>query len=402
MEILAIIPARGGSKGIPRKNVLPLAGKPLIAHNIAAALASRRVTRVVVSTDDPEIAAAARAHGAEVVMRPDALAGDMARSEDALLHVLDTLEETEGYRPDAIAFLQCTSPLTAPEDIDGTLAALEEQQADSALAVVPFHYFLWSRGEDGSAEGINHDKSFRLMRQQREPEFVETGAVYAMRIEGFRQARFRFFGKTAMHEIPVEHWQEIDEPADFRIAEERMARLARARSVVDGRLEGDALPDRIAALVMDFDGVLTDDRVFVSSAGEESVACSRSDGMGIELLRKAGLAMSVISKEQNAVVAARCRKLKLECSHGIETKLPLFLHWLEEQGIAPADAIYIGNDINDLPCMEAAGCAVAPADAHPRARAAARIVLNANGGRGAIRELADMLIASGRIAAAGA
>ncbi|ARU17041.1 acylneuraminate cytidylyltransferase [Croceicoccus marinus] len=401
MEILAIIPARGGSKGIPRKNVLPLAGKPLIAHNIAAALASRRVTRVVVSTDDEEIAATARAHGAEVVMRPDALAGDVARSEDALLHVLDTLEDAEGYRPDAIAFLQCTSPLTAPDDIDGTLAALDEQNADSALAVVPFHYFLWSRGDDGSAEGINHDKSFRLMRQQRTPEFVETGAVYAMRTDGFRQAKFRFFGKTAMHEIPVEHWQEIDEPADFRIAEERMARLARARPVVDGRPEADALPARIAALVMDFDGVLTDDRVFVSSAGEESVACSRSDGMGIELLRKAGLAMTVISKEQNAVVAARCRKLKLECSHGIDTKLPLFLHWLEERGIAPADAVYIGNDVNDLPCMEAAGCAVAPADAHPKARAAARIVLNANGGRGAIRELADMLIASGRIAAIG-
>ncbi|QNE05550.1 acylneuraminate cytidylyltransferase [Croceicoccus marinus] len=334
MEILAIIPARGGSKGIPRKNVLPVAGKPLIAHNIAAALASLRVTRVIVSTDDAEIAAAARAHGAEVVMRPDALASDVARSEDALLHVLDTLEDAEGYRPDALALLQSTSPLTPPDDIDGTLTTLEEQNADSALAVVPFHYFLWSRGDDGSAE-------------------------------------------------------------------ERMARLARARPVVNGRPEGDVLPGRIEALMMDFVGMLTDDRVFVSSAGEESVACSRSDGMGIELLSKAGLAMTVISKEQNAVVAARCRKLKLECSHGIDTKLPLSLHWLEEREIAPADAVYIGNDIIDLPCMEAAGCAVAPADAHPQAKAAAHIVLNANGGRGAIRELADMLIASGRIAAIG-
>ena len=91
---------------------------------------------------------------------------------------------------------------------------------------------------------------------------------------------------------------------------------------------------------MDFDGVLTDDRVFVSSAGEESVACSRSDGMGIELLRGAGLAMTVISKEQNAVVAARCRKLKLECSHGIDTKLPLFLNWLEERASARQRDLY--------------------------------------------------------------
>ena len=391
METLAIIPARGGSKGIPRKNVLPLAGKPLIAHNILAAKAASRISRVVVSTDDAEIAAVSKEYGAEVVMRPDTLSGDVARSEDALLHVLDTLESDEGYRPDAIAFLQCTSPLTAPADIDGTLAALEEKQADSALAVVPFHYLLWSEQADGGADGINHDKGFRLMRQQRQPEFVETGAVYAMRTAGFREAKFRFFGKTVMHEIPVEHWQEIDEPADFRIAEERIARLTRSR------VAPDALPDRIAALVMDFDGVLTDDRVFVSSAGEESVACSRGDGMGIELLRKAGLAMTVLSKEQNEVVAARCRKLKLECAHGIDDKLPLFRLWLDEHGIAAGDAIYIGNDINDIACMAAAGCAAAPADAHPSARAAADIVLTAEGGRGAIRELADLLIASGRI-----
>ena len=157
METLAIIPARGGSKGIPRKNVLPLAGKPLIAHNILAARAASRVSRVVVSTDDAEIAAVAKDYGAEVVMRPDALAGDVSRSEDALLHVLDTLEQEEDYRPDMIAFLQCTSPLTAPEDIDGTLAALGDKGADSALAVVPFHYFLWSEQGDGGADGINHD-----------------------------------------------------------------------------------------------------------------------------------------------------------------------------------------------------------------------------------------------------
>ncbi len=327
-------------------------------------------------------------------MRPDDLAGDVARSEDALLHVMDVLAE-DGYRPDAIAFLQCTSPLTAPEDIDGTLAALDEQGADTALAVVPFHYFLWHADADGAANGINHDKSFRLMRQQREPEFVETGAVYAMRAEGFREAKFRFFGKTVMYEIPVEHWHEIDDPADFRIAEERMARLARSQPAHA------ALPETVAALVMDFDGVLTDDRVFVSAEGVESVACSRGDGMGIELLRKAGLAMCVISKEQNKVVATRCEKLKLECAHGIDDKLPLFLKWLEERGIDPAHALYIGNDINDLPCMEAAGCAVAPADAHPAARSAADLVLEAKGGRGAIRELADLLIASGRIAPLG-
>lgn len=167
MEVLAVIPARGGSKGIPRKNVATLMGKPLIAHTIGAARDAAQVTRVVVSTDDAEIAQVSRAYGAEVVMRPDELAGDTARSEDALLHVLDHLAAMEGYVPELVVFLQCTSPLTSAADIDGTIGSLIQQRADTAHSVIPFHYFLWRDGV-GGADGINHDKSFRLMRQQRE------------------------------------------------------------------------------------------------------------------------------------------------------------------------------------------------------------------------------------------
>lgn len=387
MQTLAIIPARGGSKGIPRKNVLPLGGKPLIAHTIYAARAASRVDRVVVSTDDDEIATVAQRYGAEVVRRPAALASDTASSEAALLHTLDVLREAEGYDPDLLVFLQCTSPLTAPEDIDGTIAALVESHADSALAVTAFHYFLWAADDDG-AHGINHDKSVRLMRQQRTPEYLETGAVYVMRTAGFRAARHRFFGKTVVFDTPVERRLEIDEPEDFRIAEERIARLG-ARAT--------GLPPRVSALVMDFDGVLTDDRVVVSETGAESVVCSRRDGMGIERLRGAGLPMLVISKETNPVVAARCRKLQLPYHHGVEGKRAVLERWLAENAIDPAETVYVGNDINDLDCMAAVGCAVAPQDAHPRALAAAALILDADGGRGAIRLLADLLEAGGHL-----
>ncbi|MGB2822162.1 MAG: acylneuraminate cytidylyltransferase family protein, partial [Phycisphaerae bacterium] len=176
-EVLAVIPARGGSKGIPRKNVLRLAGKPLIAHTIEQALGSRIVTRLVVSTDDEEISQVSLSCGAEVVRRPAQISGDEASSEAALLHVLEHLRETEDYRPDLLVFLQCTSPLTLAEDIDGTVEALRKQEADTALAVAPFHYFLWKTGPNGHAAGINHDPSVRLLRQQREAQFIETGAV---------------------------------------------------------------------------------------------------------------------------------------------------------------------------------------------------------------------------------
>ncbi|HEY9766444.1 MAG TPA: acylneuraminate cytidylyltransferase family protein, partial [Chroococcales cyanobacterium] len=121
MAVLAVIPARGGSKGIPRKNVRLLAGKPLIAHAIEAARGSRSIDRVVVSTDDTEIGRVAERFGAEVVWRPTEISGDTASSEAALLFTLDFLESKEGYRPDILVFLQCTAPLTLAEDIDDTV-----------------------------------------------------------------------------------------------------------------------------------------------------------------------------------------------------------------------------------------------------------------------------------------
>jgi CMP-N-acetylneuraminic acid synthetase len=215
---LAIIPARGGSKGLPRKNVLPLAGKPLVAWSIEAARAAREVHRVVVSTDDDEIASVSERFGAEVVRRPAELSGDEATSESALLHVLAHLQATEAYRPELTVFLQCTSPLTAAVDIDGTVHALREHGADTALAVVDFHYFLWRRS-GADAVGINHDKRVRQRRQDREPQFLETGAIYVMRTEGFLAAKHRFFGTTVLYSMPAERRLEIDVLVDFRVAE---------------------------------------------------------------------------------------------------------------------------------------------------------------------------------------
>src|SRR5258705_8288939 len=193
--VLAVIPARGGSKGIPRKNVLPLCGRPLIAWTIKAAQRARSVNRILVSTDDREVADVSRQFGAEVMKRPAAISGDRSSSEAALLHVLDSLRKREGYEPDILVLLQCTAPLTSAEDIDGTVGVLMQRELDSAVAVVEFHHFLWEE-IDGSFVGINHDKNVRLMRQDRMPQYLETGAVYAMRSHGFVQAKHRFFGKT--------------------------------------------------------------------------------------------------------------------------------------------------------------------------------------------------------------
>ncbi len=222
MQILAIIPARGGSKGIPRKNICKLDDKPLLAHTIESALKTKIINRLVVSTDDKKISEIAIKYGAEVVIRPADISGDDASSELSLLHVLDTLRSKENYAPDLLVFLQCTCPLTLPEDIEGTVQLLIDQQADTAFAVVKSHYILWRNNESGDFIGINHDKNKRLMRQKIGDQFIETGAVYVMRVDRFLAEKNRFFGKIAGYELPRERFCDIDEPVDFFLAEQLM------------------------------------------------------------------------------------------------------------------------------------------------------------------------------------
>ena len=151
----------------------------------------------MVSTDDSNIASISQDFGAEVVMRPSKISGDFDSSESALLHVLEQLEQTEAYAPDLIVFLQCTSPTTLPDDIDSTIQKLLNCKADNALAVTEFHYFLW-QNNNGDAIGINHDKTIRLMRQERKTQYRETGAVYGMETGGFLKSKHRFFSSLQL------------------------------------------------------------------------------------------------------------------------------------------------------------------------------------------------------------
>jgi N-acylneuraminate cytidylyltransferase len=383
---VCIIPARGGSKGIPRKNLRSVGGVPLVARSIRAARAAGRVDAVIVSTDDAEIAAVAEAHGARAVMRPEALATDTASSEVALIHVLEVLAG-EGSHPDLVVFLQCTSPFTTAAEIDRCVAALDDPRAAAALSVVSDHGFLWTADADGFAIGVNHDWTQpRKRRQDLPPQYRETGSIYVMRTAAFLETRTRFCGRVVA--VPVEvPCAEIDSPLDLAVADA-------VASLVEpgGTPDLDARAGAVRALVMDFDGVHTDDRVTVGVDGDEYVRCSRSDGMGVEMLRKRGLHLLILSKEVSSVVAARGRKLKVDVRHGIEDKLPEMTRWLAERGVPLAQACYIGNDINDAACLEAVGLAVVPADAHPAVVGLADIVTKKPGGRGALRELAEILL----------
>lgn len=398
-RVLAVIPARGGSKGVPGKNVALVGGVPLVARAVRACLASKRVTDVVVSTDDAAIAVAAAAAGADVIGRPAIISGDASASEATLMHALNKFEAECGLTVDVLVMVQCTSAFLTTSEVSGVVARVLDDGADTAHTAAPFHGFVWREGDtpagagETGAQGVNHDKAYRLRRQDRPREFVETGAAYAMRAAGFRKEGHRFFGRTVLVHTDPARLLEIDEPAD----------LERARALAT-LLDGDPAPAAavtvpptptradVDAVVLDFDGTQTDDRVWIDSSGRETVAVHRGDGLGIAALRRAGLKVLILSTEKNPVVAARARKLDVPVLQGIDRKDFALTQWCEEQGVDPQRVLYAGNDVNDLPCFTIVGWPVAVADSQPEVRAAARTTTTSNGGHGAVREIAAWLL----------
>ncbi|MEM1158902.1 MAG: acylneuraminate cytidylyltransferase [Verrucomicrobiota bacterium] len=408
---VAIIPARGGSKGIPCKNLQIICGKPLLWWNIQAALKAKQLDSVFVSTDDPEIGHVAKDSGAEVIWRPDDLASDDASSEAALIHGLLRIAELKSeycisdakfqsskltnqhlktkitssfQNDDILVFLQCTSPLTVPEDIDGLVTKLISQNVDSILSVTASHQFLWQENKSNT-EGINHDKRLRHRRQNMRQQFAENGAIYAMRIPGFLKAGHRFFGKTALYEMSAERSWEIDEPLDLEIGEILLRKQLR-------HMKRSLLPKHVTAVVFDFDGVLTDNKVYQCQDSGESVMCSRSDGMGIRHLLESGIKVLILSSEENPVVAIRAKKLKVEVIYGSLNKAPLLDLWVKKHAINLKSVVYVGNDVNDIEAMRLAGCPVAVADAHSDTKRHALIVTEQQGGYGAAREVSDLIL----------
>ncbi|MDT0182506.1 acylneuraminate cytidylyltransferase [Microbacterium sp. ARD31] len=380
-QTIAIIPARGGSKGVPGKNVARVGGIPLVARAVRAALTSGAIDLVVVSTDDAAIADAARAAGARVVDRPADISGDQASSESALLHALDTLA-VEGITPRVTAFLQATSPFIPAAALGEAVALVRGGRADSVFSARESYEFVWRRDAAGAASALGHDAAHRPRRQDRDPHYVETGAFYVFTTDGFREARHRFFGRTEIVEVPEESAIEIDDPAQLRTAQ-TLAHLLEPAEPLAARV-----------VVTDFDGVHTDDSAWVDAAGTEHVRVSRSDGMGVALLRRAGVPVLILSTERNAVVRARAEKLQVEAIHGVDDKAGVLRQWAAVRGVDLAETAYLGNDVNDLPAMALVGWPVAVADARPEVVAAARVVLTRPGGAGAVRELADRVLAA--------
>jgi N-acylneuraminate cytidylyltransferase len=247
------------------------------------------------------------------------------------------------------------------------------------FSAVEDHSFLWRLDESAHAEAVGHDAAHRPRRQDRAPQYNETGAFYVMRTDGFRAAGHRFFGRVEIEEVPLEQAREIDSMSDLTLV----------RAIAAGQEDTRVLD--VDALVTDFDGVHTDDSAFVDQDGREFVRVHRGDGMGVGRLADAGFPFLILSKERNPVVTRRAEKLRVDVLQGIDEKAAALTRWIADRGLDPDRVAYVGNDINDLAAFSVVGWPLAVADAHPKVLAAARFVLTRGGGQGAVREVCDLI-----------
>jgi CMP-N,N'-diacetyllegionaminic acid synthase len=221
MDILAIIPARGGSKGVPGKNIKLLAGKPLITYSIEAAIESEYINRVVVSTDDDEVAQVSKRYGAEVIKRPGKLAQDDSLTIDAVIHVLNAIEK-EGYSVDIVVLLQPTSPLRTQEDVDSAINLFIENmdKCNSLVSVCEFdHSHYWSLKVEGDYLKPNFGEEYFKMRRQDLPKlYMPNGSIFISKKESLLNSKSFYNGNTIPYLMKTEASVDIDTIMDFKLA----------------------------------------------------------------------------------------------------------------------------------------------------------------------------------------
>ncbi len=400
-DILAIIPARGGSKGIPRKNIRSFAGYPLIAWSIAAAKQSDLVTRIIVSTDDEEIAAMARDWGAETpFLRPAEFAQDKTTDLPVFEHALKWLEAVEGYRPDVVIQLRPTSPIRPRNMVDDAVnILLGHADADCVRGVVPAAqnpFKMWRfNGEDKPLNPLLHvegiPEPYNAPRQILPPAYWQTGHIDAIRISTIMNKNSLTGDVIYPLVIDPKYTVDIDTLPDWAKYE---ALVYSGLEMISPGKKRRQFPEIVKLIICDFDGVVTDNLVITNQDGGESVTASRSDSMHIKTLREKGIELMILSSEPNPVVLARAKKIGVEAIHntGMQNKGRVMRQVLEQKNIQAENVIYIGNDLNDLPCFEIAGWSVAVADSYPEVIRAADHVLTRNGGHGAVRELCELVL----------
>ncbi|MBT4824934.1 acylneuraminate cytidylyltransferase [Candidatus Woesearchaeota archaeon] len=386
-KILAFIPARGGSKRIPKKNIKNIAGKPLIAYSIEAALKSKKIDKIIVSTDDEEIARIAKEYGAEVIMRPLDIAGDNSPTEEAMIHTIKELEK-KGYTPDYIVLLQPTSPLRGNEIVDKAIEKALFSDADTVLSVCEMqHYYLSGVIEEGI---YKQEYTVRPMSQDMPVKYRENGAIFVTKTEVLLKNNNRLGNKLVAVVMNPLNSIDIDNIEDFELSERMLPCLKEKEDKI--QFDKKEL-SKIKMILFDVDGIFTDGSVYLDKEGHESLKFSRIDGKGIELLRNKGMIIGVVSSEDSDIVRKRMNKLEIKEIHlGIKDKLAVYTNLKNKYDIKDEEVCYCGDDIQDFVVMEKVGYPCCPKNSHKLIIKVSKYFSNKHGGEGFVREICEQFI----------
>jgi len=385
MNIISIIPAWGGSKGISKRNIIQISGKPLIGWTIEQSINTGLITHTFVTTDCDEIAKIAESFGAAIIRRPDSISEKIASSEAALIHAMEFVKANYHFEPDLIVFLQESSPLRKQNDINDCINKLLENDSDSVFSGCLLEDFQIWGNSDNIWKSYNCDYLNRGSRQNIKLQYVENGSIYVFKPFILTKFNNRLGGKISFYEM--EFWQslKIDSPEDIEIVE----------TFLDAKIKHPAGPKiylkEIELIIYDFDGVMTDNTAIIDENGKESVRINRGDGLAISYFKKAGIKQLILSTEKNKVVQKRAEKLQIEYFNNIEDKKQFLLDFVKDHNVFLKKVLYLGNDINDLEPMRIVGIPVCPKDAFPEIKEISKIVLEKDGGHGVIRNLYELL-----------
>lgn len=382
-KVLAFIPVRGGSKSIPLKNIKLFCGKPLVCWNIEALEACDLVDEIVVATDSDEIwnTVEARNYRKTTLYRRSAEnACDTASTESVMLEYINNRQ-----LQDEVVFMlvQATSPLTQEAHFSEALQMFAKGGYESIITCVRNYRFFWN--EDGTS--MNYDYMNRPRRQNFKGMLMENGAFYINIVRNILSNRNRLGGKIGIYEMPEYTAFEIDEPDDWVVMESLMQKH------VLSKMNSEKTPVKL--FLTDIDGTLTDGGMYYSENGDELKKFNTRDGMGLQILREAGIKTGIITSEDRKLNERRAEKLKVDYLRQGKAdggKVAVVHEIVSEMGISMSEVAYIGDDVNCIDLLSEVGYAACPSDAHEKVKKITGIkVMTRKGGEGCVREFAEYI-----------
>lgn len=383
-RVIAFIPVRGGSKSIPLKNIKPLCGKPLVCWNIEALEACPQVDQVIVATDSEDIWKTVESRGYKKTTlwrRSAESATDTASTESVMLEYLN---KEKLAKDDIFMLVQATSPLTATNHFSEALTMYANGGYDSLLTCVRSYRFFWNA--DGTS--MNYDYRNRPRRQNFDGMLMENGAFYINTVANVLESGNRLSGKIGIYEMPEYTATEIDEPDDWMLMESLMVKHGMVGK------QSDKKPVKL--FITDIDGTLTDGGMYYSENGDELKKFNTRDGMGLQMLREAGIKTAIITSEDRKLNQRRAEKLKVDYLRQGKVnggKVAVAEEIAKEMGITMAEVAYIGDDVNCVELLSNVGFAACPADACEKVKSIPNIVVMTRyGGEGCVRECCEIIL----------